>query len=136
MAQYMMANLIDMLQRQGGVNMHDYWAPPVDITENTRCLTVYIDIPGVDSDSISVDFFNNVVQIKGNRQRPFSDDTTVCKNEIIYGYFERKIMLPISVTSRSSVTIKAENGMLIITIDKTIEERNRFSVRIERTSSP
>ena len=48
----------------------------------------------------------------------------------MYGSFERKITLPISVTSSESVTIKSENGVLIISIDKVREERNRFSVRV------
>lgn len=128
--------LSEFLQSQG-INMNDeVWTPSVDIIESTSTITVYVNIPGVKPDSIDIDFFNNRVDIKGDRYRPFNyDNITIRKNEIIYGNFERKISLPISVTSRESVTINAEDGVLIITIDKAREERNRFSVRIGGSNS-
>jgi HSP20 family molecular chaperone IbpA len=121
--------LTEFLQSQG-INMNEIWTPAIDITETISTITVYVNIPGAKPDSIDVDFFNNRVDIKGERHRPFTNDTTVRKNEIIYGRFERKITLPISVTSRDSVAINAEDGVLVITIDKAREERNRFSVRV------
>jgi HSP20 family molecular chaperone IbpA len=121
--------LTEFLQSQG-VNMNEIWSPAVDIAENDVSVFVYINIPGVKSNSIDVDFFNNRIDIKGERHRPFLDETTVLKNEIIYGRFESKIMLPISVTDRRSVSIKTEDGVLMIIINKAREERNRFSVRV------
>ena len=125
--------LTEFLQSQG-VNMNEIWTPAVDITESNSTITVYVNIPGVKSDSIDVDFFNNRVVIKGDRLKPFTDNIRIRKNEIIYGRFERKIMLPISVTSRDSVKINAVEGVLIITVDKTREERNYFSLHISDIS--
>lgn len=120
----------DFLQSQG-VDMNEIWSPAVDIIESSSSINIYVNIPGVKDDSIDVDFFNNKLNIKGERARPFlGNNCTVRKHEIIYGHFERSITLPISVTSRESVNIKSENGVLIIFIDKAREERNRFSVRI------
>lgn len=121
--------LSEFLQSQG-VNMNDFWQPAVDIAETVTTITVYINIPGVKNNSIDVDFFNNRVIIKGERKKPFNDRTTLVKNEIIYGRFERQIIIPISVTSRDSVKINSKNGVLIIVIDKEREERNRFSLRV------
>lgn len=104
--------------------------PSVDIVENNDNVTVYMNISGVNNDSIDVDFFNERVIVTGERKRPFSDEMTVVTNEIIYGKFERHVNLPISVTNRDSVKISSNNGVLVIVIDKTTEGRNRFSLRV------
>ena len=121
--------LSDFLQSQG-MNMNDFWQPSVDIVETSTTITVYINIPGIKNNSIDVDFFNNRIIVTGERKKPFSDRSTIVKNEIIYGRFERQIIIPVSVTSRDSVKINSKNGVLVIIIDKEREERNRFSVRV------
>lgn len=121
--------LSEFLQSQG-VNLNDIWQPAVDIVENTTNVSVYINIPGVKNDTIDVDFFNNRIVVTGERKRPFSERMSVVKNEIIYGRFERQIIIPISVTNRENVKISSKGGVLLITIDKTGEERNRFSLRV------
>jgi HSP20 family molecular chaperone IbpA len=126
--------LSEFLQTQG-LNMNEIWQPSVDIVENSDTITVYINIPGVKNDSIDVDFFNNKVIVTGERKKPFSDRTTLVKNEIIYGKFERQIIIPISVTNRDNVKIISKNGVLIITIDKLSEEKNRFSLKVSPNKS-
>ena len=121
--------LSEFLQTQG-LNMNEIWQPAVDIIQNSDTITLYINIPGVKNDSINVDFFNNKVIVTGERKKPFSDRTTVVKNEIIYGSFERQIIIPINVTNRDNVKITSKNGVLIISIDKLSEEKNRFSIKI------
>jgi len=121
--------LSEFLQSQG-LNMNEIWQPSVDIVENNDNVTVYMNISGVNNDSIDVDFFNERVVVTGERKRPFSDEMTVVKNEIIYGKFERHVNLPISITNRDSVKISSNNGVLVIVIDKTREGRNRFSLRV------
>jgi HSP20 family protein len=116
--------------RTQGINMNEIWKPAVDIIQSSSTITLYINIPGVKNDSIDVDFCNNKVIVTGERKKPFSDRTTVVKNEIIYGTFERQIIIPISVTNRDNVKITSKNGVLIIVIDKLSEEKNRFSLKI------
>jgi HSP20 family molecular chaperone IbpA len=125
--------LSEFLQSQG-LNMNEIWQPSVDIVENNNNVTLYMNISGVNNDSIDVDFFNERVVVTGERKRPFSDEMTVVKNEIIYGKFERHVNLPISVTNRDSVKISSNNGVLVIVIDKTREGRNRFSLRVPSSS--
>jgi HSP20 family molecular chaperone IbpA len=126
--------LSEFLQTQG-LNMNEIWQPAADIVQNPSTITVYINIPGVKNDSIDVDFFNNRVIVTGERKRPFSDRNIVIKNEIIYGKFERQIIIPISVTNRDNVKITSKNGVLMIVIDKSSEERNRFSLKIPSSDS-
>ena len=125
---------ISELLQQQGLNMQHLWKPPIDMIETEDNLQIYMNLAGVPKESIDVDFFNNSVSVKGERMLPviFTEPGTRhrCK-EIIYGKFERKIVLPISITQRESVSITMKDGVLIITIDKTIETRNKFSLKVE-----
>ena len=125
--------LSEFLQSQG-VNLNEIWQPAVDIVENSNVVCVYINIPGVKNDTIDVDFFNNRIVITGERKRPFTERMSVVKNEIIYGKFERQIIIPISVTNQENVKITSKCGVLVITIDKAGEERNRFSLRVPQAT--
>ena len=124
------SNVFSEYLQQQGVNMHDIWKPCLDITENENEINVYFNIPGVDSTSIDVDFFNDKVKVSGNRIQPYVD-TDIKHQEIIYGQFERIFKLPVSVTNRDSVKMKYKNGVLVITINKSIEEQNKFTVRLD-----
>ena len=104
------------------------WRPSVDILESTTNVKIYITVPGVEADNIDIDFFNNYVTIKGERKMN-TDNYQYRKKEITVGKFERKIMLPISVTNNESVNVTIKNGMLCIDINKEVEGANRFSVK-------
>lgn len=116
--------LTDYLQNQ-------HYTPGLDMIDNAREIKIYVNMSGIKADDIDVDFFNNIVNIKGERHRPYIEtDCVIHKKEIVYGSFERVINLPISVTNRDSVNITFDNGILLISIDKTRETRNRFSMRV------
>jgi HSP20 family protein len=126
-----LSGIISEYLQTRGINMNEIWSPAIDLVENTENIYVYINIPGVKSDTINVDFFNNRIVVKGERAKPYVEDFTVRKNEIIYGKFERTVILPISVTSRESVTVNSKDGILVIKINKTNEETNRFSINVQ-----
>jgi len=105
--------------------------PGIDMIDNAREIKIYVNMPGINSDDIDVNFFNNIINIKGERRRPYLEpECVIHKKEIVYGLFERSITLPISVTRSDSVNIQFENGELLICIDKTRESKNRFSIRV------
>ena len=114
----------DLLQSQS-------YAPSVDIIDKGTEINIYLNVPGVKPETVDVNFYNNIVNVKAQRVRPYiNTDCSIVKNEIIYGIFERNIGIPISVTNRDSVRISLSDGVLFVCIDKSIEERNRFSVRL------
>lgn len=117
---------------QQGVDMEHLYKPPTDIVDDGENFIIYIDIPGINPNSIDVDFYNNKIEVAGERVKPYNE---FLKKEIIYGSFKRRLTIPISVTSRNSVSVSALNGVLKISINKTNEERNRFSVRVSENST-
>lgn len=122
--------LSDLLQQQGvGVQL---WRPLVDIMETESDLLVYVSIPGVDPETLDVDFLNNSIVVKGERKfLEVAAISTRHRQEIVYGKFERKITIPFSVVHKDSVNVASKNGVLTITINKTNEVRNKFSVRLD-----
>lgn len=116
----------NFLQQQG-VNRENFYKPPTDVIDDGRNIIIYIDIPGINPSNLKIDFFNNKIEVAGERVRPYTD---FIRKEIIYGDFNRKITIPISVTNKDSVSVSANNGVLKININKTIEEKNKFSIKI------
>lgn len=103
--------------------------PHIDMIDNETTTTLYLDIAGVNPNSIDVDFFNNKIHISGTKEKPYTD--IPLKKEIAYGNFKKIITIPLSVINKNSVKVIYKYGVLKITIDKTNEEVNRFSIDVE-----
>lgn len=102
--------------------------PAVNIKEEEKIITIYVDLAGIPKDQIDIQFNNNKLNIRAERINPLPENDY---NEIYYGVLEKTITLPICVTQKETVTVSHDNGVLKIILDKTREERNRFCVRIE-----
>lgn len=103
--------------------------PPVDIVDEKNLITIYVDIPGILPSSIDINFFNNKIEISGERIKTYNT-VNIIKKEILYGRFKKEIVLPLSITKKESVTHTVSNGVLNILIDKTKEIENKFKLNI------
>jgi len=108
------------------------WYPNVDIVDTPNNLYIYMELPGVTESSISVDFFNNRLNVSGEKIKRYT--TVASKHEIIYGKFVRRIVLPLSVTNPGNVIVNYDNGILSLTIDKKKELQNRFVIGVNHNS--
>jgi HSP20 family protein len=124
----------DILRTTQSGGIDNLWKPNIDLIETENYVYVFATLPGVDPETVDVDFFNNYLKIKGERKFPdvLQEETTISsrRQEIIYGNFERKVSLPISVTRNESVNVSLDNGILCVKIDKSIESSNRFNIRL------
>lgn len=112
------------------------WKPQIDMIETDSNIIIISSVPGIDENDIDVDFFNNCIVIKGERKcLSLQEEILKRKQEIYYGIFERKILIPFSVTSDQSVSIKMENGFLIININKKMELTNRFTLKPKKENN-
>ncbi len=92
--------------------------PATDIYETVNHFIIYMEIPGVDIENLSVLATNTSVTISGVRQRPSFDHTTcIHQLEVEYGSFERTINFdtPINMSATSSSCI---NGFLLVKLPK------------------
>jgi HSP20 family molecular chaperone IbpA len=104
------------------------WTPRIDMVDDVNKLYLYVDIPGF-VENISVDFFNNNLSISGEKIKKYSG--TAIKNEIVYGTFKRNVILPITITDRKNVNVEYKSGVVVISIDKQKEEKNKFNITVD-----
>lgn len=100
---------------------------PIDVINDSDNLIIYAELPGINEDSIQVDFYNNKLTITADKLKPYESSDV---NEIKYGTFKRNMVLPICVTKKETVSIQFKNGVLRILISKNIEEENKFSMKL------
>lgn len=118
-----MINRIMNLSGAGGIS------PSCDVAENEEEILVYLDVPGIDKNTVDVDIHNNKMVVTGTRNKPY--DLIARRNEIRYGDFQKRITLPMSVTNRDNVKVNLKNGVLKIRIDKVSEGEHGFHVRLD-----
>lgn len=116
-----------------GLTDKSTWHPVIDMIDTDEKLFVVIEIPGVNSDDIIIDFYNNKLDISGSKKNIYKDK--FFRKEILYGDFKRVINLPICVTNKNNIKTTFKNGVLHIEINKKneIDKKIRVSVKSENT---
>jgi HSP20 family protein len=109
------------------------WKPSYDISDLEDTLVICLDVPGVSEESINIDIDDHFLDISGERHPPFPEGST-CRG-VLYGTFEQRIKLPIGVGDPKSATVALNNGVLRISIDKTLEVRKKFRLRVKTNDS-
>ena len=111
------------------------WKPMIDLLDNDDEILIYLCLSGVKNSTIDIDILNNRMMISGEREKPYNQtDYQLKRSEISYGRFQRVITLPISVTNQGSVSTQFRDGLLMVKIDKRVEQQNRFTVRVNSGS--
>jgi len=121
---------IDNFIANSQVNSGRLWKPNIDIIDIKTEYKIFCDLPGIDSNSIDIDVYNNILTINGERKKNYIG--SVIKTELVYGKFKKDVKLPIAVTNKDNVSVNYIDGVLIVTIDKKKEERNRFSFKLDK----
>ena len=99
----------------------------IDVVDGDRFLFVYVEVPGVVEENIRIDIFNNEITLE-IRKNPTYENPEF--SEIRYGEAKRVITLPICVTRADTVQTRLHNGILRISINKSVEEANRFTISV------
>jgi HSP20 family protein len=111
--------------------INNFHIPQTDVIVSPRYVTVFIELPGINKNNIKLDFFNNRLDISAIREKSYEDnEIEIKKSEIYYGTIKRKVILPVSVTSKENVNITFNDGLLKIIIDKEQEEKNKFTLNL------
>jgi len=90
----------ERMQRQffrltAGTGQRPTWEPPVDVFETPHHLWMMIALPGMISAQIHVAMESGIVVVSGERSLPPElRSATICRLEIPYGRYERRIELP------------------------------------------
>jgi HSP20 family protein len=99
--------------------------PAVDcfLTSDPPVLTVVVELPGVESDSVRVALGERALTVSGERPRPRITGQVYQQMEIEYGPFERTIRLAADIDEEAA-SAGFERGLLTITLP-IVEHRPR-----------
>jgi HSP20 family protein len=100
-------------------------------TDDPHELTVVVELPGVEPDSLNLVVGERVLLIAGERRRPKVDGgVSYQQMEIEYGPFQRKVRLPENVDPERAHA-RYEHGVVTITLPVTDRPAPRGRVSIE-----
>lgn len=107
------------------VESKSQWFPRVDISESEEAILVYVEIPGMKKDTITLYIQDNILTLSGEKMRDAdSEKVKYFRVEREYGKFERKFSLPKSVNSEK-VKAQYTDGVLRIILPKSPEKKPR-----------
>jgi len=108
--------------------------PNVDCfhTDDPHVLTVVVELPGVDAQSVRVVAGERLLVVAGERKRPQLPGRVYQQMEIEYGPFQRQVRLPEDVDPERT-RAQFENGVLTISLPvaATAHVLGRMSIRVE-----
>ena len=123
-------NLLDLdTVPEGGVS----WQPNVDILESEESLELSVELPGVDSDSVSLKIHSGNVIIEGMKERPEPRSTAQYHAaERQFGAFRRVVQLGVPVNTRIAQARLAD-GLLRITFPRVPDLRGEVvTIEVEK----
>jgi HSP20 family protein len=100
------------------LSVNRIWRPPTDVLDYPDRIIVRTEIAGVSKEKISIRVKENVLLIRGTRQKELENDECIYRNmELTYGRFERNILLPDNVNP-DQISATYKDGFLEISIRK------------------
>lgn len=113
---------------------YDSFSPAVDIAENAGVVIIWMELPGVDPDSIEITASAKEVTVNGEKGRSTNTEKAAshfcCERR--YGRFHRRIILrwPVNI---NEVEASLKEGVLEIKLPKLVDRRGK-AVKVEVTS--
>lgn len=101
------------------------FSPKVDVSENEKEIKVRAEIPGIESDDISIEVTDSTLSISGKVEKTNEEkEENYYRMERSEGSFSRKFMLPSRVDT-NSVQAKTKNGLITIVMKKQPSEQKK-----------
>ena len=113
-----------------------FWRPNVDVCEASDEITVTIELAGVESKDVTVQYIakTRTLILRGVRRSVELPDCQPSRShqlEVYYGDFEREIRLPECVIDPSGIRASFNDGMLLVRIPKRSDESMRRTISVE-----
>jgi HSP20 family protein len=112
--------------------------PPADVIVGDEGVTVYMDVPGLNAESLELELENDVLTVRGERPFPYATEDgerSVRRVERRFGKFERSLRVPRGLDP-DAVEASLADGVLTLRIPKPESQKPR-KVQIKTgTSQP
>ena len=96
----------------------------VDVFQTKNDLVIQSAIAGIKSEDLDISIENDVLIIKGNREKSKEEEQDYFTQECYWGLFSRKIILPVEVDP-SRIAAIMKQGILTIRLPKIEREKKR-----------
>ena len=108
------------------------WSPAVDIYDKGSEVVIHAELPGMTKDDIDVRVENNVLTIRGKKERKEEvKEEGYFRTERSYGSFSRSFSLPTTVDV-SKIGAEYKEGVLTLSLPKAEEAKPRqIDVKVE-----
>lgn len=107
------------------------FSPALDVKEDEKNIYVHAELPGLDEDHIDISIKDGVLALKGEKKtEEKKEGENYVRIERSYGSFHRSVALSSDV-DESKVDARFKNGVLSITLPKTINERKEQKIKIK-----
>lgn len=96
------------------------FVPPADVIVGDDGVTVHMDVPGLNPDSLEIEIENDVLTVRGERRPPAEiedGDRTVRRIERRFGRFERSLRVPRGLDP-NAIDASISDGVLALRIPK------------------
>ena len=102
--------------------------PPVDLYETSQGLVLRMELAGVASEDLSITLSGQELVIRGQRRPCLREGMTrFLRQEIGYGFFERKFMIPAAINPEGLQARYAE-GILEVNLPRRVPSSRRIPV--------
>ena len=116
--------VLDQIQKEAFTQQTRRWHPATDITESEASYHIYLDLPGLKSEDISIEVKEDRLHIRGSRQLKREEGIKTHYNERVSGEFNRTFKLP-KDANESAIAAKFEDGVLQIDVPKAEKAQPR-----------
>ncbi len=104
------------------------FTPAVDIFESEAEITLLADMPGVTSDSVTIDLHNNELKLTGEIEPQGSEQETYILREYETGRFHRHFSLSDRI-DQSKISASMKDGVLRLELPKVEKAKPRKLLR-------
>ncbi len=92
------------------------FSPPTVINKTEKGYKIYIEVPGLDLDTVSVDVQDNTLCVIGVKEHPSGSSANYYRNEVLSGPFSRAFTLP-NDADKSTISAVYKKGYLCVTVN-------------------
>jgi HSP20 family protein len=105
--------------------------PSVNIKETAENYEVEVAAPGMDKSDFNITLDGNLLTISSVKEQMKTDEGNFTRREFSYQAFQRSFELPKNVVDEEHITARYENGLLLLTIPKKEEAKQKPPRMIE-----
>jgi len=118
--------------REASRRTADAVTPRTDLVETPERFLLYMDLPGVPRDRISVRMTDSMLTVTGIPEQVQTPGRKILRSEVGHAAFHRHIRLSDEAVDTNGISARLDNGVLSVTIPKRHTDgsrRRRIPVR-------